>query len=258
MMRYETTNFDELMEASRFGFQSGSIQGYDKGNHRIWSPSELGDEWLDHVYVDTRAENDIQFSRVVPAVWPPMKGWPALGYASSFPSSSFNPFADDEELLGPLQDNDSDNETDSFSNAPSTPAATIVVPRSSYLKSTSPYQSKCSPRVEMEITEMRSTFDIGEDGKLSGVREASVRLKALAPKALNQIDLKDDDDRLIDVVAINDVDRFLSRTATPTWSWEQDPKRSSLEKLKQLVYTRYSHKREEAESLRAFKYGSCF
>ncbi|GAW03455.1 hypothetical protein LENED_005183 [Lentinula edodes] len=148
-----------------------------------------------------------------------MKGWPALGYASSFPSSSFNPFADDEELLGPLQDNDFDNETDSFSNAPSTPAATIVVPRSSYLKSMSPYQSKCSPRVEMEITEMRSTFDIGEDGKLSGVRE-------------------DDDDRLIDVVAINDVDRFLSRTATPTWSWEQDPKRSSLEKLKQLVYTR--------------------
>ncbi|KAJ3927661.1 MAG: hypothetical protein NXY57DRAFT_597223 [Lentinula lateritia] len=251
MMRYETTNFDELIEASRFGFQSGSIQGYDKGNHGIWSPSELGDEWLDHVYVDTRAENDIQFSRVVPAVWPPMKVWPALGYASSFPSS-FNPFADDEELLGPLQD----NETVSFGNAPSTPAATIVVPRSSYLKSTSPYQSKCSPRVEMEITEMRSTFDIGEDGKLSGVREASVRLKALAPKALNQIDLKDDDDRLIDVVAINDVDRFLSRTATPTWSWEQDPKRSSLEKLKQLVYTRYSHKREEAESLSVSKYGS--
>ncbi|KAJ3809833.1 hypothetical protein EV368DRAFT_69566 [Lentinula lateritia] len=258
MMRYETTNFDELIEASRFGFQRGSIQGYDKGNHRIWSPSKLGDEWLDHVYVDTRAGNDIQFSRVVPAVWPPMKVWPALGYVPSFPSSSFDPFADDEELLGPLQDNDSDNGTDSFSNAPSTPAATIVVLQSTYLESTSPYQSKCSPCVGMEITEMKSTSDIGDDGKLSSFREASSRLKALAPKALNQMDLKDDDDRSIDVVAINDVDRFLSRTATPTWSWEQDFKRSSLAKLKQLVYTRYSNKREEGELLRAFRYGSCF
>ncbi|KAJ3714808.1 hypothetical protein C8R42DRAFT_726300 [Lentinula raphanica] len=72
--------------------------------------------------VDTRAENGIQFSRVVPAVWPPMKMWPALGYTTSTTSSKtsseackfkFDPFADDEdELPGSRSDYASDSDGD--------------------------------------------------------------------------------------------------------------------------------------------------
>ncbi|KAJ3967641.1 hypothetical protein EV361DRAFT_479522 [Lentinula raphanica] len=82
--------------------------------------------------VDTRAENAIQFSRVIPAVWPPMKMWPALGYSTTSSRTSesskfkFDPFADDEGVLpGSRSDYDSDSNDGDVSkstNASPTPA----------------------------------------------------------------------------------------------------------------------------------------
>ncbi|KAJ3714814.1 hypothetical protein C8R42DRAFT_646261 [Lentinula raphanica] len=97
--------------------------------------------------VDTRAENGIQFSRVVPAVWPPMKMWPALGYTTTSSRTSesskfkFDPFADDEdeELPGSRSDyaSDSDADISESTNASPTPAILPLLddsPKASSLK----------------------------------------------------------------------------------------------------------------------------
>ncbi|KAJ3771378.1 hypothetical protein FB446DRAFT_105924 [Lentinula raphanica] len=99
--------------------------------------------------VDTRAENGIQFSRVVPAVWPPMKMWPALGYTTSTRTLSesskfkFDPFADDEDEELPAShdyhdaSDSSDADTSDSTNA--SPASANVplledISRSSFFK----------------------------------------------------------------------------------------------------------------------------
>ncbi|KAJ3757527.1 hypothetical protein EV360DRAFT_71070 [Lentinula raphanica] len=90
--------------------------------------------------VDTRAENGIQFSRVVPAVWPPMKMWPALGYTGTTTSSKtsskfkFDPFADDDNDDVLPGSHDSDYSSDgsvadiSESTSASPPPAILPLP----------------------------------------------------------------------------------------------------------------------------------
>ncbi|KAJ3766628.1 hypothetical protein FB446DRAFT_377206 [Lentinula raphanica] len=84
--------------------------------------------------VDTRAENAIQFSRVIPAVWPPMKMWPALGYSTTSSRTSesskfkFDPFADDEdeELPGSRSDYASDSDADISESTNASPTTANV------------------------------------------------------------------------------------------------------------------------------------
>ncbi|KAJ3838853.1 hypothetical protein F5878DRAFT_641639 [Lentinula raphanica] len=103
--------------------------------------------------VDTRAENGIQFSRVVPAVWPPMRMWPALGYTGTTTSSKtsseackfkFDPFADDDDDTLPASHDyhdawadSSDADTSESTNASPAPANVPLledISRSSFFK----------------------------------------------------------------------------------------------------------------------------
>ncbi|KAJ3993034.1 hypothetical protein F5050DRAFT_1784782 [Lentinula boryana] len=240
-MRYEPLKFE---------FQNVETNIRNQTHTEVWSPGESCEQWLDHVHIDTRAESDIQFSRVVPAVWPPVKMWPILGYTASLHSSSFDPFAEDEELPGPPRD-DSENETDTYSNAPCTPA---TVPQlgdraADFVKeqNSADRASPDSVGVAMEITEKRTTFDAGKERNVHLLREATgiIRLKALAPKPLNPIDSKENsEDTPVKVMAVNDVDRFLSRRATMKWSWEFSrslaAQLSSEAKLEQLVDIKFN------------------
>ncbi|KAJ4471444.1 hypothetical protein J3R30DRAFT_3407813 [Lentinula aciculospora] len=261
IMEYESTTFDAstTIKPFRSDIQSGEAIEGKKGKETqlagIWSLSGLSDEWLDHNYVDARAGNDIQFSRVVPAVWPPVKMWPALGYTSSLGPSSFDPFAEVEVLPGPLRD-DTDDENDTSSDVPCTPSAvhlpTLRSSESIEAQSLRPDSTssvhQCSFGVRIEITETRTTFTLGKKEKGHAVRKTGLRcLKSTVDLNENSASRS--------IVAVNDIDRFLRRAVTTTWDWEQEPKRSCLAKvtskakLEQLVSAKYSHKRGDREEL---------
>ncbi|KAJ3710923.1 hypothetical protein DFJ43DRAFT_1108286 [Lentinula guzmanii] len=245
-MRYEPLKFE---------VQNVETNIRNQTHTEVWSPGESCEQWLDHVHNDTRAESDVQFSRVVPAIWPPVQMWPLLGYTASLRSSSFDPFAEDEELPGPPRD-DSENETDTSSNAPCTPAnvAQLGDRDSDFVKeqNSADRASPDSVGATMEITENRTTFDVGKERNIHFLRKATgiIRLKALAPKPLNTADSREDlEDTPVKLMAFNDVDRFLSRRATMKWSWEFSQsfaaQLTSEAKLEQLVDIKFSRRGEE-------------
>ncbi|KAJ3793535.1 hypothetical protein GGU11DRAFT_759874 [Lentinula aff. detonsa] len=246
IMRYEPLKFE---------VQNVETNIRNQTHTEVWSPGELCEQWLDHVHIDTRAESDVQFSRVVPAIWPPVKMWPLLGYTASLRSSSFDPFVEDDELHGPPRD-DSENETDTSSNAPCTPAtvAQLGDRASDFVKerNSADRTSPDSIGVTMEITEKRTTFDVDKERNIHFLRKATgiIRLKAPAPKPINTAYSKEDSEATSEkVMAFNDVDRFLSRRATMKWRWEFSrsfaAQLTSEAKLEQLVDIRFSRQGKE-------------
>ncbi|KAE9400249.1 hypothetical protein BT96DRAFT_1098595 [Gymnopus androsaceus JB14] len=189
------------------GIQTGSVSDRGEGSQveeRLLSG--LGDEWLGQLNCqgyNARGENNIQFSRVIAgATWPPVATWSSLGYISANRPLVFDPFAeeDNHERHPPLAINDVD--TERSGSPPGSPSSITFRQLGSVSRST-----------------VDSSFDVMETRTTYKKERNRNRMKALAPRELNQEDWKEESPA--EVVAVNNVDRFLSRATPVTLCWEK-------------------------------------